>query len=75
MLSSCKISILYLTLNQIISDIRSVYYLLIDILHGGCGRLYQSSPKLLSLRDRLYEPFKDEDPFTAKQPRLPGLEI
>jgi Fic family protein len=39
------------------------------------GRLYEASSKLLAMRDKLYEPFKMEDPFTSKQLRLPGAEI
>lgn len=39
------------------------------------GRLYAASPKLLTIRDRLYKPFAVEDPFTLKQPTLPGIDL
>ncbi len=41
------------------------------------GRAYVASEKLLAMRDRLYEPFRPQDPFTkrsrAVQPMLPGM--
>jgi hypothetical protein len=39
------------------------------------GRLYAASPKIITIRDRLAKPFVTEDPFTFKQPNLPGIEL
>jgi hypothetical protein len=41
------------------------------------GRAYMASDRLIAMRDRLYEPFKIENPFNKRartmQPMLPGI--